>query len=594
MGLSKESNRKRLESHGYIDAVRLLLNKCSTHEVSISPWLGRAVELAISNGHDDIVDILLSAGPILELILRNGESIILAAIWTKNAPIIRKLVSAGVRMNKGYEHCSRCATEHESNDVLIAAIKWGDYPVINSLLDIGASLHTLGHPSHGPSSEMCILPLTAAIMANDFILVNYLISAGAAINNPPESARTSLTPLSAAIRNRDLELVNALIYCGSNPYDLVVLVEATNEFTLLQALLTALHNFKEPSNSDGVGRVALCKAVEKQNHAMTRAILSSPLKDAKSIWGLSAGLHQALLFDSTPNFETIRMFLNLGADPNLALGTGTGTGTEYYSKTALWVAIGIGDLRKVELLLEAGARADKNPTWRYNSPMQFAISQKSPDILRKLLEHGSDPNTDFDWKGTPIQMATGQRALETVKVLLQYKGDPNATTSDFLRRPLELATENQDLDMIRLLLQNKADPNAVFGYRVHTPLQNASRLGGKEIVELLLEHGADVNAPPAKKFGATALQFAAIKGFLGIAHILLENGADVNAPPAESDGRTALEGASEHGRIDMVQLLLNAGASIFEDGQAQYENAVRRASENGHHALRRLLESYHG
>ena len=150
--------------------------------------------------------------------------------------------------------------------------------------------------------------------------------------------------------------------------------------------------------------------------------------------------------------------------------------------------------------------------------------------------------------------------------------------------------------MVRLLLQYKGDPNAVFGEMKHTPLQMASRDGSKEMVELLLEQGADVNSPSAKKFGATALQFAAIKGLLGIAYLLLENGADVNAPPAEMGGRTALEGAAEHGRVDMVQLLLNAGANISQDqgGQSQYENAARRATENSHRAIRRLLESYHG
>ncbi|KAE9373917.1 ankyrin, partial [Stipitochalara longipes BDJ] len=128
----------------------------------------------------------------------------------------------------------------------------------------------------------------------------------------------------------------------------------------------------------------------------------------------------------------------------------------------------------------------------------------------------------------------------------------------------------------------------------HTALQMASRDGSKEIVELLLEEGADVNAPPAREFGATALQFAAIKGLLGIACVLLQYDADVNAPAAEVDGRTALEGAAEYGRIDMVQLLLNSGANVFQDGQEQYENAMRRASENGHHAVKRLLELYHG
>jgi ankyrin repeat protein len=117
--------------------------------------------------------------------------------------------------------------------------------------------------------------------------------------------------------------------------------------------------------------------------------------------------------------------------------------------------------------------------------------------------------------------------------------------------------------------------------------------GSKEIIELLLVHGADVNAAHPKNC-TTALQIAAIQGFLGIAYLLLKHGANVNAPAAEVDGRTALEGAAEHGRIDMVQLLFNAGASISEDGRSQYESAMRRASANGHHATRRLLESYHG
>lgn len=97
-----------------------------------------------------------------------------------------------------------------------------------------------------------------------------------------------------------------------------------------------------------------------------------------------------------------------------------------------------------------------------------------------------------------------------------------------------------------------------------------------------------------KRHGATALQLAAIKGLLGIVFILLENGANVNDPAAEFGGRTTLEGAAEHERIDMVQLLLNSRVSIFQEGRVQYENAIRRASENGHSTVRLLLESYHG
>jgi ankyrin repeat protein len=235
-------------AEGHINTLRLLLSKSSAFKVSISPWFGRAIEVAIENCHNDILDILLSAGPDIDVKV-NRESVLLAALRKKNMRIIRKLIRAGVRLSKRKEKCVECKHIHESNDVFIAAINLGDYHVINSLIDVGASLHTLGTTDCMLGSKLCILPLTAAIVGKDLTLVNYLMSAGAAMNNPPEAASTTPTPLSAAIANRDLELVNTLIQRGSNPYDSIALTEATNEFRFLQTLLVALHNFNEPSNS---------------------------------------------------------------------------------------------------------------------------------------------------------------------------------------------------------------------------------------------------------------------------------------------------------------------------------------------------------
>ncbi|OCK94914.1 ankyrin, partial [Cenococcum geophilum 1.58] len=124
-----------------------------------------------------------------------------------------------------------------------------------------------------------------------------------------------------------------------------------------------------------------------------------------------------------------------------------------------------------------------------------------------------------------------------------------------------------------------------------TALQAAVEAGNLKLVQLLLSVGTDVNAAPAPYGGVTALQAAAIKGYITVANTLLSHGAHVNAEPAKVNGRTALEGAAEYGRIDMLQLLLDAGAQTEGSGQAQYENAVNFASQNGHDAARRLLES---
>jgi ankyrin repeat protein len=112
------------------------------------------------------------------------------------------------------------------------------------------------------------------------------------------------------------------------------------------------------------------------------------------------------------------------------------------------------------------------------------------------------------------------------------------------------------------------------------------------VIRVLLSHGAEIDAPPARQKGATALQFAAMKGDVGIAELLLERGADVNAPAAKVDGRTALEGAAEYGRIDMVKLLLNAGALINGPGESQYARALQFAKKNSHVHTRKMLEDY--
>jgi ankyrin repeat protein len=544
---------------GHVDTVRLLLTKFPTSNFSKSSWTsrGRAIELAILNEHNDILDMLLSARSDIDAIV-HSESVLLAALRQNNTRIIEKLLGAGVNLNQGTEDCSQCEQRHESNDVFIAAIELGDYQVISKLLDAGASLNTLGATDCIPGSNLCILPLTAAIIAKDLILVNHLLSAGAALNNPPEAAWPAPTPLSAAVAHRDFELVIVLIQRGSNPYDSIALAKAANDFRLVQILLLELHNFKEP-DEHALGRKALHKAVEEQNLVMAQAILGSPIRYMKSIRGLRDGLVHAVSFDCTPNLEIIRTFLGLIAD--LSHSSESKVELYYYLSTiptALHKAVGKQDLRKVKLLLEACGRLGERMTKHINpSAIHYDISGKDSDILRKLQEYGLNPNTVFP------------------------------------QTQLEHAIKTRNVEIIKILLQHGANPNNTIAKPSHTPLQIASRDGSREIVELLLEHGADVNAPPAKRYGATALQFAAMKGLLGIAFLLIENGADVNALPAEVGGRTALEGEAEYGRLDMIQLLINAGASISQERWTQYESALSRASENGHSAVRRLLESYH-
>jgi ankyrin repeat protein len=575
---------------GPIDTVRLIIDKFSMCNVSISPYLGGAIIQAASHGYNHILDTLLSAGADVNAVSKSGKTALVAAIQKRNRNAVLRLIAANsimcteTTLNR-YDttSTSSCIHYHKvCGDALTMAIAWGDDFVVEKLLNAGASVDALGTADNYREWTKwnmctCVTPLPAAIREKNLPLVDKLIFMGAAVNNPSGSASSCMTPLAAAVREGHIDLVGRLIRSGANPYDFKALGEATADFRLLQVLLTALDSWDMTDDSKDVGR-ALNGAMLREDQITIVSLLNALLKHNKQPDRiLSTALLEAIKCD-TANYPILRMVLDRGADPNTVFeideSTTEDTKCLRYLRTALCEAIG-WNLGKVRVLLAAGADADKNLTCgMYDSPMQFAVSMGSLDTVRILLDNGSNANT----------VALPQSNERSCNDEPQRE---NGT-------PLQIAVSNQDTATIRLLLEYKATANAIHGNMLHTPLQMASRDGGKEIVELLLEHGADVNAPPTKEFGATALQFAAIKGLLGIAYLLLQYGADVNAPAAEISGRTALEGAAEHGRIDMVQLLLNSRANIFEDGQEQYENAVRRASENGHHAVRRLLESYHG
>jgi len=184
--------------------------------------------------------------------------------------------------------------------------------------------------------------------------------------------------------------------------------------------------------------------------------------------------------------------------------------------------------------------------------------------------------------------------LWMVRMILRAGANPNNIVTEHPKHNALLAAIGMNnAPLVQLLLDAGAEANsaATAGIR-HTPLQLAAEKGNMEIVQMLLKLDADVNAPPADRYGATALQFAAIGGYIGLACLLLKEGVEVNVAPAKVGGRTALEGAAEHGRIDMLQLLLNAGAGIAGPGNYHYVRAMDFASEKGHGAARRLLESY--
>jgi ankyrin repeat protein len=408
------------------------------------------------NNHDEIVDAILSAGMDVSAMANVGHSALLAAIKNRNKRITEILINTGAILNTKSESCFSNCFQHGnvSGEILITAIQWGDHTLIKNLVEAGADVNAFGTASPKTSSEcFCIRPLTAAVIRKDFYLINYLISAGAEIDPGSDCNCKIMTTLSAAVRNQDFESVDFLLHAGANPYDVRALEEATNNFRLLQVLLTALLNRERPRNGTDSGIRALNKAMEKRDQVMARAIINSPLKYFKSI---ELALEGALLYDCSPGFEITRRLLISGADPNSIWGCNPYSIWKYDSysypsaRSPLLVVIYCKSPQKVQLLLEAGAQPDKVFTCGMREiPMQRAVSYEQHEIVRKLLDHKADPNAISRTKPhdqrTPIQIAVRNRDIEMIRVLLQYNANPDAIFSegtDCLDTPLQRACKD--------------------------------------------------------------------------------------------------------------------------------------------------------
>ena len=245
---------------------------------------------------------------------------------------------------------------------------------------------------------------------------------------------------------------------------------------------------------------------------------------------------------------------------------------EVMDKTAAAVTVGEGHAKALKVLLEHGA----DPNGQYDdmdSMLQRAVGWvKDVEVVRLLLKHGADPNDNGGSNYLILGTAVTNEDVEVARLLLEHGADPNARNG-FGNTPLHEAAwegvladipgvlfflQGKYVKMMRLMLDHGADPNAK-GFQGETPLMRA--VGFTAGVKLLLARGADIDAIDAK--GNTALIHAATDGArLSTVKLLLKAGADTNV--ANENGDTALHAAAdfEDGVPHTTKILLENGANV--------------------------------
>lgn len=151
-------------------------------------------------------------------------------------------------------------------------------------------------------------------------------------------------------------------------------------------------------------------------------------------------------------------------------------------------AIERGDAEKVEKAIAGKANVNKK-SWSYEGPLPNAIAKGDVKIIQLLLDAKADPNNKYGYSDTtPFWSAMKKGDMQIINMLLDAGADVNARGDRSLSAfGYAVATKNTALSDALLARGAKTDLQNKDGW---TPLFYAARNGDTEMAKTLLEKGA--------------------------------------------------------------------------------------------------------
>jgi len=314
------------------------------------------------------------------------------------------------------------------------------------------------------------------------------------------------------------------------------------------------------------------------------------------------------------------------------------------AKYTISVAAAVGDQERVEALLRKDPGLARRLDSARISPLSYAAREGHLHIVRRLLEHGADPNTPEDAAphGRALFEACCANHLQVAELLLHHGADPNAGTDsngcclticevchggqarplqELLRRHgaytpcyamsaqamkeairdghevipheefLGCVIAKRDSELLDLYLDS---PQTV---PEHIGLWSGAYPGSPALVRRLLACGLDPKRPDW--LGQTFLHLCAKNGDWSVAAVLLDAGADINAREVEFRGtplaaavRSCFDGQdrkpAERGRR-MIKFLLKGGAATNFPGDEPWATPLAWARTRGLKDIEEML-----
>lgn len=586
-----------------VDLLKVVLETPEKNPAGVST----ALEVALKNGHREIIRIMLDSGATkpsaLSILASFGHHDLLiefsqypayAEQWPPpvyvaceggHLQIIRELIKAGANVN---------AQDLDGMTPLHIACQFGHVEIISALLEEHASVNVAAENKATPLHIACkwqqphavekllqsqvkidvtdnsdMTPIHIAAEAGRVDIMNLFFSQSAEARFEDENwkhellvkrDKTGSTPLHLAVKRCHKEAVEILLGiedtqqgpratmilddAGYNPLRIAARNGSADIVTLLLEEDPAqISSFNDDENTP-MHLAVLAGKVEVVEAILAKVEAGTNILDNLGADKLTA-LHTAT---RNGNSEIVKLLLDSGATPSVA-------DPDY--QTPLIAASEKGFVEIAQLLLDVGVDVDLRDN-KGCSALSFASLEGHTEIVKLLLDYHADANFPDINGNSSLHQASRNGCLEIVELLLpvseDHIGDPRNKDG---RTPLSYAAENGHLEIVQLLAREREVDKCLGDNNNRTPLLYAAENGKEKTVQYLLDAPdlcADQNR--ANRYGQTSLWFAARGGDEKVVRLLLERGEDPNT--ADDDGWTPLHIAGRNGFEAVIDAILDS------------------------------------
>ena len=429
-GLNNQTALHYASKRGNLEMVKSLLNAGAKIDEVEYRSLFTPLMLAAFEGHQDIVNHLITCGASVDKKGLNNQTTLHYESERGNLETVKLLLNAGAKIDE--------VNGSKYTPLMLAACE-GHQDIVRHLIACGASVD-----KKGPNNRTA---LHCASERGNLGMVKLLLNAGAKIDEVDGSRST---PLMLAACESHKDIVTYMIACGGSV---------------------------DRKGLDN--RTALHHASERGNLEMVKSLLNAGAKiDEVDYRSLSTPL---MLAAHEGHQDIVGYLITCGAIVD---------GKGLHNRTALHYASERGNLEIVKLLLNAGAKIDEVDGSR-STPLMLAACESHKDVVTYMIACGASVDKKGLDNRTALHYASERGNLEMVKSLLNA-GAKIDEVDGSLSTPLMLAAHEGHQDIVGYLITCGAIVDRK-GLNDQTALHYASERGNLEMVKLLLNAGAEID-----------------------------------------------------------------------------------------------------